>query len=141
MCSDFPNFWALFYFVSGSCARVHETDVDIAVLDPDKSMVVEMVVDGKQKVEGAPAVFQCALMYTRSDGIRALRIHTVALPTTAKLPEVNVCVLLFAPKLSAVLVSRAFRFFVLPMAMLSLCSLPSAPSPMSRSRVLTLPIR
>ena len=61
---------------------MHETDVDLAVLDPDKSMVAEMVVDGKMRAEGAPAVFQCALMYTRSDGVRALRIHTVTLPTT-----------------------------------------------------------
>ncbi len=67
---------------------MHETDVDLAVLDPDKSMVAEMVVDGKMRAEGAPAVFQCALMYTRSDGVRALRIHTVTLPTTPKLPEV-----------------------------------------------------
>ena len=26
--------------------------------------------------------------YTRSDGVRALRVHTVSLPTTTKLPEV-----------------------------------------------------
>ena len=51
-------------------------------------MVAEMVVDGKTR-EGAAAVFQCALMYTRSDGIRVLRIHTVSLPTTPKLPEVS----------------------------------------------------
>jgi hypothetical protein len=68
---------------------MHETDVDLAVLDPDKSMVAEMVVDGKTR-EGAAAVFQCALMYTRSDGIRVLRIHTVSLPTTPKLPEVSI---------------------------------------------------
>jgi protein transport protein SEC24 len=67
---------------------MHETDVDLAVLDPDKSMVAEMMVDGKTR-EGAAAVFQCALMYTRSDGIRVLRIHTVSLPTTPKLPEVS----------------------------------------------------
>ena len=51
-------------------------------------MVAEMIVDGKTR-EAAPAVFQCALMYTRSDGIRVLRIHTVSLPTTPKLPEVS----------------------------------------------------
>jgi len=71
----------------GSCARMHETDVDLAVLDPDKSMVAELTIDGKL-TDGASAVFQCALMYTRSDGVRALRIHTVSLPTTPKLPEV-----------------------------------------------------
>jgi hypothetical protein len=81
---------------------MHETDVDLAVLDPDKSMVAEMIIDGKMRAEGAPAVFQCALMYTRSDGVRALRIHTVCLPTTTKLPEVPpsppsafTCLLLF----------------------------------------------
>ncbi len=84
---------------AGSCARMHETDVDLAVLDPDKSMVAEMVVDGKMRAEGAPAVFQCALMYTRSDGIRVLRIHTVTLPTTTKLPEVRALYIAFSPVL------------------------------------------
>jgi hypothetical protein len=68
---------------------MHETDVDLAVLDPDKSMVAELTIDGKL-TDGATAVFQCALMYTRSDGVRALRIHTVSLPTTPKLPEVHI---------------------------------------------------
>jgi protein transport protein SEC24 len=48
----------------GSCAQQHDTDVDIALLDPDKSMVVEMKIEGKAHAEGAPAVFQCALMYS-----------------------------------------------------------------------------
>jgi hypothetical protein len=107
---------------------MHETDVDLAVLDPDKSMVAELVVDGKMRAEGAPAVFQCALMYTRSDGIRVLRIHTVSLPTTTKLPEVHFfyfCVAVLHVHVS----NRSTppcRCFALPMEMPLLLSLLNA---------------
>jgi protein transport protein SEC24 len=63
------------------------TDVDLAGIDADKSIVAYVKHEEKLK-EGQEVAFQCALLYTTCLGERRIRVHTLSLPTTSVLGNV-----------------------------------------------------
>ena len=65
------------------CKRT-PTDVDLPVLDGEKSIMVNLRYEDKL-VDGAEAYVQCALLYTTMNGERRIRVHTLALPVTSVL--------------------------------------------------------
>lgn len=65
------------------CKRT-PTDVDLPVLDGEKSIMVNLRYEDKL-VDGAEAYVQCALLYTTMTGERRIRVHTLALPVTSVL--------------------------------------------------------
>ena len=63
------------------------TDVDLAGIDADKSIVAYVKHEEKLR-ESSEVAFQCALLYTTSFGERRIRVHTLSLPTTSVLGNV-----------------------------------------------------
>ena len=63
------------------------TDIDLAGVDSDKSVVAYFKHSGKL-AESSEVCFQCALLYTTSDGERRIRVHTLSLPVTSVLGNV-----------------------------------------------------
>ena len=60
-----------------------ETDVDLAGIDEDKSIVAYIKHEDSILPKGGEVCFQCALLYTTSDtGQRRIRVHTLSVPTT-----------------------------------------------------------
>jgi protein transport protein SEC24 len=74
-----------FYTRTGGMLNVDE--MEFAVIDQDRSICVEFAHD-ENLVEGSDAFIQAALLYTRSDGIRAVRVHNLALPVEPLLSNV-----------------------------------------------------
>uniref|UniRef100_A0A8C4R113 SEC24 homolog C, COPII coat complex component n=1 Tax=Eptatretus burgeri TaxID=7764 RepID=A0A8C4R113_EPTBU len=62
----------------GSFLMSNTTDVELASIDCDKAITVEMKHDDKLAEESG-ALLQCALLYTSMSGQRRLRIHNLAL--------------------------------------------------------------
>jgi protein transport protein SEC24 len=69
---------------SGYFCKRTPTDVDLPVLDGEKSIMVNLRYEDKL-ADGSEAYVQCALLYTTMTGERRIRVHTLALPVTAVL--------------------------------------------------------
>ena len=63
------------------------TDIDLAGIDSDKSIIAYVKHEEKLK-EQQEVSFQCALLYTTSFGERRIRVHTLSLPTTSVMGNV-----------------------------------------------------
>ncbi|RKP04414.1 protein transport protein Sec24c [Thamnocephalis sphaerospora] len=63
------------------------TDIELAGIDSEKAIAVQLRHDSQldDKVE---AVFQCALLYTRADGQRRIRVHNLSIPVTTVMGNV-----------------------------------------------------
>ena len=57
------------------------TDLDVPQMDCDKALYVS-VKHEERLPSGAEAAFQCALLYTTTEGQRRIRVHTLSLPVT-----------------------------------------------------------
>ncbi|DAZ97864.1 TPA: hypothetical protein N0F65_003291 [Lagenidium giganteum] len=62
-------------------------EMEFSVIDQDRSICVTFAHD-EPLVDGADAYIQAALLYTRSDGIRCVRVHNLALPVENLLANV-----------------------------------------------------
>lgn len=62
-------------------------EMEFAVIDQDRSICVTFAHD-ENLMEGADAYVQAALLYTRSDGTRCVRVHNLALPVEPLLSNV-----------------------------------------------------
>ncbi len=60
------------------------TDIDLPVLDSDKTIAVTLRYEDKLP-DGKEAYVQCALLYTTMNKERRIRVHTIALPITSVL--------------------------------------------------------
>ena len=60
------------------------SDIDLPAIDCDKSIIVKLGHDSKLK-EGPEASFQCALLYTTTQGERRIRVHTLSLSTSSSM--------------------------------------------------------
>ncbi|RKP23249.1 hypothetical protein SYNPS1DRAFT_31035 [Syncephalis pseudoplumigaleata] len=58
------------------------TDVELAGIDSEKALAVQLGHTGALD-EKLNCVFQCALLYTRSDGQRRIRVHNLSVPATS----------------------------------------------------------
>jgi protein transport protein SEC24 len=65
------------------CKRI-PTDVDLAAIDCDKTIMVTFKHDDKFQ-EGSECSFQCAVLYTTVFGQRRIRVTTLSLPCTSVL--------------------------------------------------------
>lgn len=75
-------------FYSARGANVFTTDeMEFAVIDQDRSMCVTFAYD-EPLAEGTDAFIQAALLYTRSDGLRCVRVHNLALQVEPLLSNV-----------------------------------------------------
>ncbi|XP_046709553.1 protein transport protein Sec24C isoform X1 [Silurus meridionalis] len=70
----------------GSFYMSNTTDVELACLDPDKTITVEFKHDDKLSEETG-ALIQCAVLYTSCSGQRRLRVHNMAVNCCAQLAE------------------------------------------------------
>lgn len=71
----------------GGMYMANTTDVEVGAFASDKAVAVEVKHDDKL-VEGESVIVQCALLYTSVGGQRRLRIHNLALATSAQMPDV-----------------------------------------------------
>ena len=71
----------------GNFFMSNTTDVELASLDCDKSMTIEVKHDDKL-TDGDGAFAQCALLYTSSSGQRRLRIINMSFNVTSKMADV-----------------------------------------------------
>ncbi|CAI5722808.1 unnamed protein product [Hyaloperonospora brassicae] len=62
-------------------------EMEFAVIDQDRSMCVTFAYD-ESLTEGTDAYIQAALLYTRSDGLRCVRVHNLALQVEPLLSNV-----------------------------------------------------
>uniref|UniRef100_K3W624 Uncharacterized protein n=1 Tax=Globisporangium ultimum (strain ATCC 200006 / CBS 805.95 / DAOM BR144) TaxID=431595 RepID=K3W624_GLOUD len=62
-------------------------EMEFAVIDQDRSICVTFAHD-ENLADGSDAYIQAALLYTRSDGIRCVRVHNLALPVEPLLSNV-----------------------------------------------------
>ncbi|GFS32327.1 hypothetical protein Acr_00g0022030 [Actinidia rufa] len=69
---------------SGNFCKRIPTDVDLPVIDCDKTLMVNLKHDDKLP-DGAECAFQCALLYTTIYGQRKIRVSTLSLPCTSVL--------------------------------------------------------
>ncbi|KAL8236458.1 hypothetical protein R6Q59_017539 [Mikania micrantha] len=69
---------------SGNFCKRIPTDVDLPVIDCDKSIMVTLKHDDKLQ-DGTECSFQCALLYTTVYGQRRIRVSTLSLPCTTTL--------------------------------------------------------
>lgn len=74
----------------GNCYMSNTTDVELAFVDPNKAIAIEIKHDDKLPEEGQ-AYFQCALLYTSISGQRRLRIHNLAFSTCSQLSDLFRC--------------------------------------------------
>ncbi|KAI9394068.1 hypothetical protein POPTR_005G049100v4 [Populus trichocarpa] len=65
------------------CKRI-PTDIDLAVIDCDKTIMVTLKHDDKLQ-DGTECAFQCALLYTTVYGQRRIRVANLSLPCTNNL--------------------------------------------------------
>ncbi|XP_003738426.1 protein transport protein Sec24C [Galendromus occidentalis] len=70
----------------GNFYMQNTTDVELASIDCDKCITVEMKYDDKLP-EGECAFIQAALLYTSVKGIRKLRLHNLCLQTTSQMAD------------------------------------------------------
>lgn len=68
-------------------ARGAVDEMEFSVIDQDRSVSVTLAHD-EPLAEGTDAYIQAALLYTRSDGIRCVRVHNLALPVEPLLSNV-----------------------------------------------------
>lgn len=66
------------------------TDVEMAGIDSDKTIVVNIKHDDKLP-ENSECHFQAALLYTTAAGERRIRVHTLSVRTAKELTEGNPC--------------------------------------------------
>eukprot|EP00899_Mesostigma_viride_P012163 jgi/Mesvir1/20948/Mv08019-RA.1 len=71
----------------GNFCQRSDTDVDLPAIDCDKSILVTFKLT-EVLAEHMEACFQCAVLYTTTDGHRRIRVHTLSLPTAGSLPGV-----------------------------------------------------
>ncbi|PAA61724.1 hypothetical protein BOX15_Mlig008454g1 [Macrostomum lignano] len=71
----------------GGMYMANTTDVETGVFGSDKAVALEIKHDDKL-AEGESVLIQCALLYTGIGGQRRLRIHNLALATSAQMPDV-----------------------------------------------------
>jgi protein transport protein SEC24 len=62
------------------------TDLELAGIDSEKTISVQLKHDDKLD-EKQEAVFQCALLYTRADGQRRIRVHNISIPCTSTMSD------------------------------------------------------
>ncbi|XP_074619307.1 protein transport protein Sec24C-like isoform X2 [Acropora palmata] len=74
----------------GNCYMSNTTDVELAMIDPQKAIAIEIKHDDKLP-EDSQAYFQCALLYTSISGQRRLRIHNLAFSTCSQLSDLFRC--------------------------------------------------
>ncbi|KAL4139970.1 hypothetical protein PRNP1_015399 [Phytophthora ramorum] len=75
-----------FFNVRGGNAFTTD-EMEFAVIDQDRSMCVTFAYD-EPLAEGTDAYIQAALLYTRSDGLRCVRVHNLALQVEPLLSNV-----------------------------------------------------
>ncbi|KAG7266741.1 hypothetical protein CRUP_025060 [Coryphaenoides rupestris] len=84
-CSFFPaGFRATDFF--GAIYMNNTTDVEMAAVDCDKAITVELKHDDALNEETG-AFIQCALLYTTTGGQRRLRVHNLSLKCSSQLSE------------------------------------------------------
>ena len=59
-------------------------DIDIAVIDADKTIGVTFAYDDSSIKEGSHVAVQCALLYTTSAGERRVRVHNISVPVSGR---------------------------------------------------------
>jgi len=74
----------------GSFVMNNTTDVELATIDSDKAIVIEIKHDDKIPEDGV-AYVQNALLYTSASGQRRLRIHNLAFATCSQLADLYRC--------------------------------------------------
>jgi len=74
----------------GSFIMSNTTDVELASIDSDKAIAIEMKHDDKIPEDGV-AFVQCALLYTSVGGQRRLRIHNLAFNCCSQLADLYRC--------------------------------------------------
>lgn len=70
----------------GAIHMNNTTDVEMAAVDCDKAVTVELKHDDSL-AEETGAMMQCALLYTTLSGQRRLRVHNLSLNCSSQLPE------------------------------------------------------
>lgn len=68
----------------GNFFQRNVTDIEFGVLDADKAVAAQIKHEGKLD-EGTDSYFQCAVLYTSSDGERRVRVHNIAVPSSSVL--------------------------------------------------------
>lgn len=76
-----------FYNPRGNASGLDVDEMEFSVIDQDRSVCVTLGYD-ENLTEGADAFIQAALLYTRSDGIRCVRVHNLALQVDGILSNV-----------------------------------------------------
>ncbi|CAH8640427.1 unnamed protein product [Dicrocoelium dendriticum] len=71
----------------GNCNLPNTTDIEMACVDPDMAITVELRHDDKLQDKDV-AFIQVACLYTSLSGQRRLRVHNLSLATTGSIPEV-----------------------------------------------------
>lgn len=59
-------------------------ELEMSVMDADKTFVAEFVHDGERIKDNDRAYFQLALLYSTPDGTRVVRVHNLSLPVTSQ---------------------------------------------------------
>ncbi|TMW68179.1 hypothetical protein Poli38472_007851 [Pythium oligandrum] len=75
------------FFTSRANNGLDVDEMEFSVIDQDRSVCVTFAYD-EPLAEGSDAYIQAALLYTRSDGIRCVRVHNLALPVEPILSNV-----------------------------------------------------
>ncbi|GLE02924.1 hypothetical protein PINS_up011788 [Pythium insidiosum] len=75
------------FFAPRSQSGLDVDEMEFSVIDQDRSVCVTLAYD-EALSEGSDAYIQAALLYTRSDGLRCVRVHNLALPTDPLLSNV-----------------------------------------------------
>jgi protein transport protein SEC24 len=68
-------------------AGASSPDVSVAAVDNDATYVIGLKYDG-DLADGDVAVLQCAVLHTRVDGQRAVRVHTLGVPVAQSLSRI-----------------------------------------------------
>lgn len=69
----------------GSCHNRSGLDVDLPLIDSDKSIMVNLIHDGPPMKGGSDVYVQCAMVYTNTRLQRRIRVHTLCLPVSAEI--------------------------------------------------------
>jgi protein transport protein SEC24 len=71
----------------GNFYMQNPTDVEYGGIDSDKALGVVFRIDSKLDEKG-DSFFQCALLYTTSNGERRIRVHNLSIPNTSLMGSV-----------------------------------------------------
>lgn len=71
----------------GNHSTINQTDYQFAAIDCDQTFTVSFLYDGKLS-ENELVGFQCAILYTSSEGQRRIRVHNLALKVTSAMSNI-----------------------------------------------------